>query len=158
MYENDIVPSLQKFMRQSLDQFGAFGLQCESIKFNAFALNLNDVCIDDFDNVQANNGRYRFLDPGVWRNCYIPFANSAGVYFFLNDEHEIVYVGKSDRSLGNRVGAHVGAYVNGGFPNLEFPTATYVIVVPFLKAGFLACAYEAFLLNEFQFQYNQMGN
>ncbi len=71
-----------------------------------------------------------------------------------------VYVGKSEQSggLGRRVYDHIGPYRNGQHPNLEFPEAKYIIVIPFDEAPFLAAAFESYLLGRFEFTHNIQMN
>ncbi len=150
-HEKDIEETFTGFYKESLKQFAALGIDAASGS-GRLRLTLDDRVITDKKELNCTNGRYYFTRDDVW-NSYIPWADSSGVYFFFNEKGLAVYLGKSERvgGLGKRIAAHI-------VPELKFPEAKYVIVVPFEKAPFLAVAFESYLLGEFEFQYNTQMN
>ena len=118
---------------------------------------LDDKEIDSKSDIKTSNGRYYFRKNEIWRRCYIPYADSPGVYFFFDGGGSAMYIGKAERTIGTRVFSHIGKEQNGGFSDIEFPEADYVIVIPFEIAPFLSPAYESFLLSKYKFKYNKIG-
>ena len=121
-----------------------------------------DLLLTDKDDPRfsRSDGRYRFRKGDAWREAYIPHADSPGVYFFFDEGATALYVGKSEvpGGIGRRVWEHVGKLTEGGFPDLKFPEAAYVITIPFDKAPWLAAAFETYLLMRYTFKYNEQHN
>ena len=120
------------------------------------------LCLDDRkitvkDDLSTTNGRYFFRNPTVWKSDYIPNAESPGVYLFFNKSEKAIYVGKSESTMGSRVASHVGNFGDGKFPDLAFPSAEFVITIPFIQAPFLAPAFESYLLANYSFEHNTAG-
>ncbi len=156
--EKDIQESFGSFYEASLNQFAALGIDSPLGK-GRVQLTLDDRLITEKKDINCTNGRYYFRRPEAW-NSYIPCAESSGVYFFFDKDGIGVYVGKSEQTggLGRRVFAHIGPFRNGEYPNLEFPEAEYIIVIPFDEAPFLAVAFESYLLRKFEFAHNTQMN
>lgn len=96
-----------------------------------------------------------------WDNTY-PNADSAGVYLFLNEEGNLLYVGKA--SCNSNLGARLGAYFKyGPDKNYEIKNKYYsevrkILTIP-LPAGheFEAGAIEEYLINELSPKLNVIG-
>ncbi len=116
----------------------------------------DDKKIKDKKDLLTIHGRYFFLREGVWESDYIPCAESPGVYFFFNNDKDrkALYVGKSEKKIGDRIGSHGRDY-----KNYEKNAPEYVIVVPLEKEiSFLAPAFESYLLERYAFEHNTQKN
>lgn len=152
----DLQDVIRLFARIAAEQLGTAAASGEpGAKLSS--LKLNDKEIRLLDEMNTSNGRFFFRRDGVWRDCYIPYAGTAGVYFFFDEDDVAVYVGKSETAIGPRVAAHVGEYGDGSLPKLSFPEAYYLVVVPFEEAPFLAPAFESFVLSRYRLKYNIVG-
>lgn len=148
--------SFSEFTRSIVKQLSHYG-EVTRITTVEFKLNINDKVITSKEEIDSSNGRY-FFKKNI--DTYIPCAGSPGVYIFFNKSDVALYVGKSDVAggIGRRVWAHIGKYVNGEYPNLEFPEAEYIVVIPFTEAPYLSSAFEGYLLNNHKFKYNTQKN
>ena len=154
--EELLVQELQSFAKDVIEQLEGLGTKAK-ITEEKIRLLLNDKEIRLREDIETSNGRYYFRKDQIWKSCYIPYTGNQGVYFFFDKHAVALYVGKSETTIGKAVARHVGKYENGSFPELAFPEAEYVIVIPFETGPFLAPAFESYLLSKYKFKYNTVG-
>ena len=152
--EADIGPSLRRFALDCADQFAELGFAVSHIE-GTFEPCLTDDAILDKDERQSWHGRIRYK--GLeFADSHWAFSDNPGVYLFFDTDRTACYVGKAEVALGSRIGAHIGARgADRTYPASSFPEAEYVIVVPFIRAPFLAPAFESYLLRHFDFPRNR---
>jgi hypothetical protein len=140
-HESDIETEYKEFATIVISQLGIVDTTLPA-GMGRLKLILDDKNIENRADIQSTNGRYKFRNPEVYRRCYIPHAESPGVYFFFDGKGIAVYVGKSEvpGGLGRRVASHIGPLHGDNFLNLAFQEAEYVIIIPFDKAPCLAPA------------------
>lgn len=152
MIEEDISKAFDLFIEETVKQFIELGSVIE-IKSKKLTLILDHKEIKDKKDLKTSNGKYYLNEK--YKDCYYPFSDSAGVYLFFNEDKEAIYVGKSEKKVGRQIWSHTGPYKNGEYADLEFKDAEYVIVIPFIKAPFMAPSFESYLLNNYEFKYNK---
>lgn len=148
----DQLPTVYRQFLQAVA--AAIGLDTEQVPM--MSLVIDDRQIEDKKAITSTNGRYFFRNQEAYKQFYIPHADSPGVYFFIDKDGIVVYVGKSETTggLGRRVASHIGRFEDGTFPNLAFDSAQHVIVIPFKTAAWLAPGFESYLLSRYKFKYN----
>ena len=109
-----------------------------------------------FEERDQAHGRYWFRENGA-KDRYYPYADSKGVYFFFGKDKLGVYVGQSsegENSMGYRIGDHLGHIDD---PGHWIHDADYVISIPFDEDPGMASVFESYLLENYTFCGNTVG-
>lgn len=156
LHEASIADAVEAFARDCAQALSHAGLATPPGLTAAYSLRLTDAPIAERSEVERWHGRYRFRDAS---DGYFPQTDHAGVYFFLDGEGNVLYVGECKREIGNRLGEHLGpALPGGGYAAPGFEGAEYIVVVPFPSdARYLAPALESWLLQRYHFPLNTNG-
>lgn len=115
----------------------------------------DDIKIKDKSDIQKTNF-YNVVstNSSEWNDYCIPWADDPGVYILFDENHEAIYVGKSENKMGARISDHVKNYENHHKDSMP----KYAILIPFHKEkSCLAPTFESYLLVNHHFPDNQVG-
>ena len=158
--ERDIIPSLGDFFRKIGGFMESWGFSC-SVSENSGNQSVLELAEKEdqgrFRKISGPHGRYYFKESGAEKRYY-PYSDCPGVYVFFDKDKRGVYVGKSENSVGKRIWDHVRYY-------RARKSAEYVVSIPFSeadfllgkKAAYLAPAFESYLLDNYKFPGNSVG-
>lgn len=101
-----------------------------------------------------------FHIPGSWKESSYPNSENPGVYFFVDAQGDVLYVGKTSGStmgLGKRIGAYIGR--EGVIKDAKVEGAAVLHTIPLeWKFRFLAAAVEEFLIEQLDPPVNKTGH
>ncbi len=148
-----------EFSQSVCKQLAAMGISVDVSSDDGFRLVLDDRRITNKQDISSSNGRYFFETE--WEECYIPHADSPGVYFFFGKNDVALYVGKSEVGIGKRIGEHVSLIKSrrASDPNsFADVKGGYVVTIPFDVAPCLGVAFESYLLSKYSLEWNTALN
>ncbi len=145
-----------EFCQSVCKQLKDMGISVDVASDDGFHLVLDDRRITDKDDNSPSNGKYFFRTE--WEKCYIPHADSPGVYFFFDEDDVALYVGKSEVGIGKRVAEHVNLIKKRSASDEWLKRAKYVVTIPFNVAPCLGVAFESYLLSKYSLEWNTALN
>lgn len=89
-----------------------------------------------------------------WPKCY-PFVDRAGIYLLMDDEENVLYVGKSSVAIGSRLGSYFCYDADRKSCHIQSPYWTvrprYIVAVAVpVDSAFECASLEEYLLNNIQ--------